>query len=292
MHWLQVVITATREHAEPIEAMLEEAGALSVAFTDAGDDPQLEPFPGTAPLWSRVCVTGLFSGGRDTRGHLERLLAPLTGHAGAVRFETLEDRPWERAWLEDFVPTSFGRRLWVCPRGQRAEAEDAVVVELDPGLAFGTGHHATTALCLRWLDGATLAGAQVLDYGCGSGILAIAALRLGAASAIAVDHDPQALEATRANALDNGVNDKLMVCTPEDLPETQADVVLANILAGPLVELAPLLCRRVGVGGRLVLSGLLIGQQREITAAYGHRFDFDPPRVKEDWVLLSARRKS
>ena len=194
--------------------------------------------------------------------------------------EHIEDRPWERVWLDEFAPTRFGRRLWVCPRGQAPDpaeiGPDTVIVELDPGLAFGTGHHATTALCLEWLDALDLTGKTVLDYGCGSGILAIAALRLGAALAVAVDHDPQALEATRDNAAENGVADRIQVYAPEDQPRLTADVLVANILAGPLVELAPRLAELVAPGGALALSGVLEEQAPEVAAAYSPHFDLDP----------------
>ncbi|MEA3278317.1 MAG: 50S ribosomal protein L11 methyltransferase [Pseudomonadota bacterium] len=292
MPWLQVTFPTDRERAPLIEAALGSAGALAVTFRDAGDEPQLEPPPGTTPLWSAVRITALFPDDRDARARAQGLAESLSGHlAGAPRFEQLEDQQWERAWLDDFAPTRFGRRLWVCPRGQPAGELDAVVVELDPGLAFGTGHHATTALCLRWLDDTDLRGKRVLDYGCGSGILAIAALRLGAARAVAVDHDPQALEATRANAAANGVDGRLLAYSPREQPPLLADVLLANILAGPLIALAPQFGSGVRPGGLLALSGILVDQAAEVTAAYETDFVLDAPRVDGDWVLLSGRRK-
>ncbi len=293
MPWLQVILTTDRERAPLVEAALENVGALAITLVDAGDEPQLEPAPGATPLWSEVRVTALLPDKPGSHAHAQRLVAAISSQlAVSARFEILEDRPWERVWLDDLGPTRFGRHLWVCPRGQAAGAVDAVIVELDPGLAFGTGHHPTTALCLRWLDGAKVADATLVDYGCGSGILAIAALRLGAKRALAVDYDPQALEATRSNARDNGVSDQLLVCAPEDRPEITADLVLANILAGPLVELAPRLTALVGAGGQLVLSGLLQGQIAQVSAAYEDHFDLDPPQIEAEWVLLSGRRKS
>lgn len=292
MPWLQVTLPTDRDRAPLIEAALESAGALALTMSDAGDEPQLEPPLGATPLWSRVRVTALFPADPDTLGRVEGLAESLSDHlAGEPQFERLADQPWERAWLDDFAPARFGRRLWVCPRGQPAGDPGAVVVQLDPGLAFGTGHHPTTALCLRWLDDAELTGKTVLDYGCGSGILAIAALRLGAARAVAVDHDPQALEATRANAAENGVGARLLACVPGEQPPLHPDVLLANILAGPLVDLAPGFGTAVLPGGLLALSGILADQAAEVAAAYKTDFVLDAPRLDGDWVLLSGRRR-
>ena len=186
----------------------------------------------------------------------------------------------------------FGDRLWVCPAGQKPPVQDAVVLELDPGLAFGTGHHPTTALCLRWLDGADLGGRTLIDYGCGSGILALAGLKLGAARAIAVDHDPQALEATTANAAKNGLSARIQVRAPGDLPVAKAHILVANILAGPLVDLAPRLTCLVKPRGYLVLSGILTDQAESVAAAYRDDFDLEEPAVDEGWVRLTGRRRS
>jgi ribosomal protein L11 methyltransferase len=292
MVWLQVTFATDRARAPVIEAALGVADALAVTLADAGDEPQLEPAPGAAPLWSHVTVTGLFPADAEARRRAERLAESLSGEiVGPPRFDYLDDRPWERAWLDDFAPRQFGRRLWVCPRGQTPDVGGAVIVELDPGLAFGTGHHPTTALCLRWLDGADLRGKAVVDYGCGSGILAIAALRLGASRAVALDHDPQALEATRSNAQENRVADRLVVCTPDERPRELADVLMANILATPLIDLAPRFGEQISPGGELVLSGILRDQADAVAAAYASRFQFEPPWTDEDWVLLSGRRK-
>jgi ribosomal protein L11 methyltransferase len=291
MPWLQITFSTDRERAPLIEAALASAGALAVTLGDAGDEPQLEPAPGATPLWSRVTLTALFPDAQGAEDRARGLAETLAGQVAAPpRFERIEDRVWERVWLDDFSPARFGRRLWVCPRGQSADDPHAVVVELDPGLAFGTGHHPTTALCLRWLDAADLRGKSVIDFGCGSGILAIAALRLGAARAVAVDHDPQALEATRANAWQNGVADRLRVLLPEELRREPADILLANILAGPLVELAPDLAALVHPGGLLALSGILCEQAEEVAQAYGSFFDFDAPRNAGGWVLLGGHR--
>jgi len=293
MPWIQVTFSTHRERTPLIEAALENAGALAVTLGDAADEPQLEPHPGTTPLWSQVTLTALFP---DEPQALEnaRALARSLGHSltAEPRFEQIQDQAWERAWLDDFAPTAFGRRLWVCPRGQPAGDPSAVVVELDPGLAFGTGHHPTTALCLRWLDGADLAGKSILDYGCGSGILAIAALRLGAAGAMAVDHDPQALEATRDNATRNRVAHHMHTCLPEEMPQEPADLLLANILAGPLIKLAPRLATLVRRGGAIALSGILREQIAEVENAYAPWFELDAPRTEGEWVLVSGRRLS
>ncbi len=295
MPWLQISFTVEQDQAPLLEAALENAGALAVTLGDAGDDPQLEPPPGTMPLWDGVRLTALFDDDAAGRAQVAALAATLGSEALTPPvIERIEDRPWERVWLDEFAPTRFGRRLWVCPRGQRPDpvqtGPETVIVELDPGLAFGTGHHATTALCLEWLDTADLSGKTVLDYGCGSGILAIAALRLGAALAIAVDHDPQALEATRDNAAGNSVADRLEVYTPGDLPALTADVLVANILAGPLVELAPRLGELVAPGGSLALSGILEGQAAAVASAYSPDFDLAPPQLRDDWTLIAGRR--
>lgn len=293
MPWLQLKFQVPRARAEITETALEAAGALSVTLGDAGDEPQLEPGPGETPLWSEIVVSALFEADEASRALVERLAAGLAEQTGvAPTIERIEDQAWERVWLEDFRPTCFGKRLWVCPHGQPTEAEDAVVIWLDPGLAFGTGHHATTAMCLEWLDGADLAGKTILDFGCGSGILAIAALKLGAARAVAVDHDPQALDATRDNAAANGVADRVEIYLPDAAPDATYDVVLANILAGPLVSLAPTLIDSMRPGADLVLSGVLAEQAEAVCTAYTEAVDLDPPRIREDWVSITGSKKT
>jgi len=293
MPWLQVTLTTDRERAPFVEAAFESAGALAITLNDAGDEPQLEPPLGTTPLWSEVRVTALFDDDATARPRAEELARSLSGQLIASSlFERLENKIWERVWMDEFVPTRFGERLWVCPRGQFPGKDGSVIVELDPGLAFGTGHHPTTALCLRWLDVTPLQDAAMVDFGCGSGILAIAAIKLGAARAIAVDHDPQALEATTVNALQNGVSERLVICAPADQPAIMADLLVANILAGPLVELAPKLAAQVRPGGPLALSGLLQEQIEEVSRAYLPWFEMAPPQMEDDWVLLAGRRKN
>jgi ribosomal protein L11 methyltransferase len=297
MPFLQLTLDIGGRDPQPFEDALFELGAVSVTLLDAADDPVLEPAPGQTPLWPTVKVRGLFDAATARRDELAAGLAG-TGLPGcpSPEFEDVADRAWEREWLKDFHPMRFGRRLWVCPGGLPAGAPDAVRVELDPGLAFGTGTHPTTAMCLEWLDQLADAGgleaATVIDYGCGSGILAIAALRLGARRAIAMDIDPQALLATRENAQRNGVADRVQTTDDPGAGGQRATVVVANILAGPLVELAPALAALVQPGGRLALSGLLAGEQADaVAAAYAPWFDIGQNASREGWCLLSGRRR-
>jgi len=299
MNWLQLRLVVDRAESAAIEAALEASGALAVTLDDGGDSPILEPEPQAQPLWPQVRVSALYADDPDGQQQAQLaavLLAPQA--AEPIRIDRLEDQPWERVWLANARPMRFGDRLWVCPRGQRPpaaegtrDAQQPVVVELDPGLAFGTGHHPTTALCLRWLDQVPLRGQTLVDFGCGSGILAIAAIALGARSAIAVDHDPLALEATLANAAANGVADRIEVHPPETLGSAAADLVVANILAGPLQALAPRLTALTRPGGRLALSGLLSEQGEATAARYRDGFDLAPPLAQDGWLLLHGTRK-
>jgi ribosomal protein L11 methyltransferase len=289
--WLQFHLTVDKSQADLAALMFEKLGAVAVTLGDAGDEPMFEPAPGELPLWQATRVTGLFSGDSDVdalRGAFNQALSADVSRN--LRLERLDDQDWERAWLDSFRPMRFGKRLWICPGGQAVDQADAIVVDLDPGLAFGTGTHPTTALCLEWLDGESLAGKQVIDFGCGSGILAIAALKLGAAGVVAIDHDPQALVATRDNAARNGVAERIVVHHSSAPPPAAADIVIANILANVLVELNDLLGGRVKPGGRLVMSGILKGQADDVIRAYANRFAFQPRRQREDWVLLDGQR--
>lgn len=293
MNWLELKLALGDLDAEHVEEALLAAGAVSVTLEDAGDEPLYEPDPLKPPLWSDTRMTALFAADADMDGVKAFLLATLAlPRLPAHRVEPLEDRDWAREWLKDFKPMRFGRRLWVCPTGYVPPEPSAVNLLLDPGLAFGTGTHATTALCLEWLDGATLTGLDVIDYGCGSGILAIAAARLGAKRVRAVDNDPQALIATQDNAARNGVEALIDVSAPESLPAGAADVLLANILAGPLMQLAPRLAGRVKPGGALVLSGILKSQEAELCAAYEPHFGSFLVAKREDWLRITAVRKA
>jgi len=290
MPFLQVTLDVGDADPEAAELACFAAGALSVTLTDAADDPVLEPAPGTTPLWRRVRLSALFPAEADAAAVTAGLAASLGLPAARVTHETLADRPWEREWLKDFRPMRFGRRLWICPGGQQAPDPEAVVLELDPGLAFGTGAHPTTALCLQWLDGAGIEGSSVLDYGCGSGVLALAALRLGAASACAVDTDPQALLATSENAARNGLQSRLTVMPAAGLGPGEWDVILANILAGPLVELAPTLARHVRAQGTIVLAGMLDEQAEGVAQAYRPWFHMRMFARRDGWAVLEGRR--
>jgi ribosomal protein L11 methyltransferase len=272
-----------------LELVFENLGALSVTLGDAGDQPLLEIPPESTPLWHQTKVTALFEGDQDPL-HLRNSIASFLNPELVTRlqWERIEDQIWERVWLEYFKPMSFGRRLWVCPANESIDQENAVVIQLDPGLAFGTGTHPTTALCLEWLDAQPLEGKRIIDYGCGSGILAIAALKLGAASAVALDHDPQALDATRDNAEKNGVSDRLTTCLPEELPNGQFDLLVANILAAPLIQLAADFAKIIRPGGRFALSGILAEQQSEVEPAYQGFATIDASKRHQDWLLLSG----
>jgi ribosomal protein L11 methyltransferase len=287
---LQLTIDIGPRDPAPYEDVLFGLGAVSVTLEDAADDPVLEPAPGETPLWPTIVVKALFDATTAPR-LLADALARALPEAPPPRFETLADRAWEREWLKDFRPMRFGRRLWVCPGGLPAGDRDGVRIELDPGLAFGTGTHPTTALCLEWLDAQDVAGTAAVDYGCGSGILAIAAAKLGAATVRAVDIDPQALIATRENAARNGVMAGLVVTADAELAERSTDLLLANILAGPLVELAPRFARALRPGGRLALSGLLAGQTDAVTAAYRPWFDIATTAMRDGWALLAGQRR-
>lgn len=276
---------------DAVEEALLDVGAVSITFVDRGDEPVLEPKPGEIRLWSDTLVRGLFDAASDALSNIQRLGA-LLGHeiTATARLHSVEDRDWERVWLTDWTSMRFGRRLWVCPTAAPApEDPEAVIVRLDPGLAFGTGTHPTTALCLQVLDSLPLAGRRMIDYGCGSGILGIAALKLGAVHVTAIDLDPQALLATRENAGRNGVANSIDI---QGVPATltPAECVVANILAGPLIELAPLLTQACAAGGDLLLSGLLKTQADAVTAAYAEGFDRVQVIGQDDWCCIHARR--
>ncbi len=293
MPWLQLRLAIAPEQAQPLEDALLGVGAVSVTFMDAEDQPIFEPDLGTTPLWSHTHLLALFEADVDESNLLAHLQLLVDGQLPAYELERIEDQDWERSWMDNFQPMRFGRRLWIVPSWHAAPEPKAVNLLLDPGLAFGTGTHPTTALCLEWLDSQELAGLQVLDFGCGSGILAIAALLLGADKAVGTDIDIQAIEASRDNAGRNGIDPaRFPLYLPEQLPESQFDVVVANILAGPLVELASHIIERVKPGGRLALSGILAEQAEEVRAAYAGQFNLDPTAEKDGWVRITGTRRS
>ena len=292
MPWLQAQLTVDKGRAPLIELLFESLGAVAVTMEDAADEPMLEPAPGETPLWQATRITGLFEGDTDPdslRSTINQTLA--TDVSRHLQLERLADQDWERAWMDQFHPMQFGQRLWIRPSGSTIAQNDAVIVDLDPGLAFGTGTHPTTALCLRWLDGHDLHGKTVIDFGCGSGVLGIAALKLGASRVIAVDHDPQAVLATRDNAARNDVSDRIEVLHSDGFESRSADLVLANILANVLIALAPRIEELVTPGGQLVMSGVLQAQADDVMRAYADSLDFQAIQAQDDWVLLQGAKR-
>ncbi|WP_338560412.1 50S ribosomal protein L11 methyltransferase [Erwinia sp. E_sp_B04_7] len=290
MPWIQMKINTTGAQAEELGDALIENGAVSVTFQDTHDNPVFEPLPGETLLWGDTDAIGLFDAETDMDLVILGLEAcPLLGSGFAHKIEQIEDKDWEREWMDNFHPMRFGQRLWICPSWRDVPDPDAVNVMLDPGLAFGTGTHPTTSLCLTWLDGLDLEGKTVIDFGCGSGILAIAALKLGAAKAIGIDIDPQAIQASRDNAQRNGVSERLSLYLPHEQPDNlSADVVVANILAGPLRELAPLISVLPVTGGNLGLSGVLASQAESVCEAYAELFTLDAVAEKEEWCRITG----
>ncbi|TBR36761.1 MULTISPECIES: 50S ribosomal protein L11 methyltransferase [Dyella] len=298
MPWLELSLTVRAEQQPRVEEALDDLGALSITLQDADaetPDEQaiFEPGVGELPLWPTITLNALFEDGTDRRGLTEALgeLLPWL-EPDQLAFRDVADEDWERAWMDQFKPMQFGRRLWIYPWNIEPPADDEnVVVRLDPGLAFGSGTHPTTDLCLQWLDGLDLKGKTLVDYGCGSGILAIAALKLGASSAVGVDNDPQALTASADNAERNGVAERLALFLPEDIEPEPADVFIANILAGPLGELAPTFAASARPGAPFAISGILNGQQDELLARYAEWFEDLRVDILEDWVRISGVRK-
>ena len=304
MPWLELSLTLQASQQPRAEAALEELGALSVTLRDADaetPDEQaiFEPGVGELPLWATVSMQALFEDGTDQRGlsaALHELLPALD--AASLHFSTVEDQDWERVWMDQYQPMQFGERLWIYPWNiEPPAAGDEIVVRLDPGLAFGSGTHPTTALCLEWLDHQDLHGRRVIDFGCGSGILAIAALKLGAGAALAIDNDPQALSATADNAERNQVGERLQRLSVEQGPQAAADVepaevLVANILAGPLAALAPDFARLTRPGGWLAISGILAEQADGLLERYADWFEELRAEKREDWVRISGRRRA
>ena len=289
--WRQFVMNLEQIEPSVIEDVLYRHGVQALTLTDAGDNPVLEPQPGETPLWAETTLTARFSADTD----FEELRTDLRSVLGRSRLpsnrvETLADRAWEREWLKDFRPLRFGERLVVAPHAFTLDEPRAAVVRLDPGLAFGTGTHVTTALCLEALAEAELDGTTILDFGCGSGILSVAALKLGATCAAAIDIDEQALAATLANAAANGVRDLLVTGAEIDRLADQFDIVVANILATTLIDNATSICDRLKPGGTLILSGVLEQQAADVTSAFADGVDFAAPVQRDGWVLLNGTR--
>ena len=289
MAWQQVKINVKAAYAEKVGDVLSDFEAQAVTFLDAKDTPMYEPKPGEVMLWPDTQVIGLYDAQDDIShviSHLKETFSKETQIECVI--DQLEDKDWEREWMENFHPMQFGRRLWICPSWRDVPDPSAVNIMLDPGLAFGTGTHPTTALCLEWLDQADLQGKTVVDFGCGSGILAIAALLLGAKEVIGIDIDPQAIQASRDNAERNSVSDRLSLYLPENQPCIQADIVMANVLAAPLKELSDTISEFCAKDGYLVMSGILAEQAISVMNVYDQKFKFSPVKQQGEWIRLSA----
>lgn len=295
--WQQLQIKATAENAEIISDVLLGLGVEAITLLDAKDQPILEPAPGETPLWNEAWVSALLKESVEVQPLIEQLKLILSLQNIEYKVISFQDKNWTREWLEHFKPMRFGERLWVTPAEHIAEidAANAVIIQLDPGLAFGTGTHPTTALCLEWLEkniDATKAP-TVIDFGCGSGILAIAAAKLGAGKIYAVDNDPQAITATKENLQRNGISEK-QVCAlhSDDFKPFEADILVANILSNPLIELAPAFFQLVKPQGSIALSGILVDQVEKLEHVYTQCFELNVPKVQEDWALISGQRKA
>jgi ribosomal protein L11 methyltransferase len=291
MAWLQLKVITPRKYVESLENSLLASGAAAVTLQDNADQPIFEPGLGETPLWDQVKITGLFDAEVNTAQTIalaeKRFGNPLPEYS----WELLEDKDWEREWMTHYHAIRCGERLWICPSWQEPPEPEKINLMLDPGLAFGTGTHPTTFLCMQWIDQQDFNGLEVVDYGCGSGILGIATLLLGAKKVFGVDIDPQALRATVENAKRNQLPaDVMPVYLPTDCPEVEVDVMLANILAGPLAELAPVLSKMTRVGGKICLSGILSVQAQSVIQAYEPWFTFDPIAEKEEWVRLTGTK--
>ena len=293
MSWWQFSLQCPASKLEQIEEILLSLQAQSISISDAGDEPIYEPLPGTTPLWSRSIVTATFDQGIDPDSLQQKILTALPTELGSgLRRKLLQEQDWEQAYRNHFQPLECAPGLWIVPSWCQPPEPEATIITLDPGLAFGTGGHPTTALCLAWLGTQDIAGKTVIDYGCGSGILAIAASKLGATRVLAVDIDPQALQACETNLASNGIDPaRIELHTPESIPaSTSTDLLLANILAGPLKSLERRFAQMVVADGEILLSGILKTQLPEIQSAYGTDFDLDPPRSREQWASISGRR--
>ncbi|MCF6765166.1 50S ribosomal protein L11 methyltransferase [Thiotrichales bacterium 19S3-7] len=293
MLWKEITFTLTREDVETYEDALMLLGACSITLKDAQDNPIFEPGVNETPLWAQLQLTALFTEEFDLTLILNQLLEVLPiKELPTYTTRNYPDEDWERSWMEHFKPIQLGNRLWICPSWHEIPQPNAVNIILDPGLAFGTGSHPTTELCLRWLDQHIIENETVIDYGCGSGILAIAAIKLGAKEAIGIDIDPQAITASNDNAQRNEINnDQFRFVLADNLTDTTScDILLANILANPLIQLAPEIAKLIKPSGKIALSGILQEQADSVLAAYQAYFKFEPIQSKDEWVLLSGIR--
>ena len=292
--WQQLKIQLKSEDASAIERTVLDSGALSISYLDAEDQPVFQKEPGSTPLWDNAFLLCLF----DENAELETLLAELKHNTQVLNsnnlsVEIIGDKDWERSWMADFEPMQFGENLWIYPSWQSPPDPDATNVMMDPGLAFGSGTHTTTSLCLRWLGQTAVANKEIIDYGCGSGVLAIAAALLGAKKVHAVDNDPQAIAATIDNSYRNNISEGVITAyLPEALPELSADILIANILAEPLLDLSVKFSDLVKPEGRIALSGILEEQIPSLTSCYRRWFDLEAPIIENEWVLITGKRKA
>ena len=291
MAWLQLIIPTNETEADQLSDALMDQGAVSVTLQDMQDQPMLEPAIGTTPMWSQTRAVGLFDANQDLKQVILNLEQQLRKKIPDWKGEQLEDKDWVRAWMDDFKPMQFGEKLWVVPSTFEPPQPEAANILLDPGLAFGTGTHPTTSMCLEWLDANPPVDKEVIDFGCGSGILAIGAILLGAKHAEAIDLDPQALIATIDNAEKNRVSHNIKTYLPKDFPNQSAPLLLANILASPLIELASYFADLTQANGDIVLSGILAEQAEDVLAAYQTNFDIQIWKQQGDWVCLAGTKK-
>lgn len=288
MPWIQINVGTTEKKAPKISNILSGFGAQSVTYMDKEDMPVYEPAPGETKLWTKTMVTGLFEADINPQPIID-FLTKTYGKKITLRVEQLEDKDWVREWMDNFHPIKCGNKLWICPSWCEIPDKNAVNVMLDPGLAFGTGTHPTTYMCLCWLDSLDFTNKKVIDFGCGSGILAVSAIKLGAQEVYGIDIDPQAIEASLENAKRNNCADQIKLYLPNETPsELQADILVANILAGSLRELAPTIAGMVKPNGVFAISGIINSQVEEITQIYQKYFKLNPPVLKEEWCLISG----
>ncbi|MHA3114866.1 50S ribosomal protein L11 methyltransferase [Acinetobacter sp. ANC 4635] len=299
MKWLQIHITVDQAQVDFTETLLLSLGAVSVTLDDAEDQALLEPLPGETPLWNKVIVTGIYQQDDNEKIDVDSLIKFVQEQLpeAPVRFDELEDQAWERAWMDYYEPIQIAEKFWIVPEWLEAPDADATNIKLDPGLAFGTGNHASTFLCLQWLGSIDLKDKIVVDYGCGSGILGVAALLLGAKKVYATDIDPQAVLATKQNAELNGVLDRLFVGLPEEFnaefKSQQADVLVANILAAPLMALAPEFAKLLKADGEFALAGVIEEQVEDVSGVYQEFFDIlNIEKREENWCRISGKRQS